>query len=180
MPHMQDDFPLLLSTLYDQSVWLYPDQEIVSVEHDGSVSRQTYGSTDTRVRKLASALGSLGLEVGDAVGTFAWNNQRHHELYWATANTGRICHTVNIRLFGDQVSYIINHARDRVVFVDPDLVPVIAPLASQLETVEAWVVMGDSPSDELPGSIAYEDLIADEGEHGEWPLLDDLISARLS
>ena len=149
MPHMQDDFPLLLSTLYDRAVWLHPDQEIISVSHDKSVSRSTYGSTDGRIRRLASALDSLGLEVGDAVGTFAWNNQRHHELYWATANTGRICHTVNIRLFADQIAYIINHAHDRVLFVDPDLVPLIAPLAPKLETVDTWVVMGEDPSDEL-------------------------------
>ena len=173
MPHMQDDFPLLLSTLYDHAVWIHPDQEIVSVESDRSVARSTYGSTDSRVRRLASALDALGLEVGDAVATFAWNNQRHHELYWATANTGRICHTVNIRLFGDQIAYIINHAGDRAVFVDPDLIPVMAPLADMCESVEHWVVMGEGASDQLPGSIAYEDLIADQQEHGSWPLLDE-------
>ena len=171
--HMQDDFPLLMSTLYDHAVWIHPDQEIVSVESDRSVARSTYGSTDARVRRLASAFDSLGLNVGDAVGTFAWNNQRHHEIYWATANTGRICHTINLRLFADQIVFIINHAQDRAMFVDPDLVPLIAPLADQLETVETWVVMGDQASDALPGSIAYEDLIGDQPEHGQWPLLDE-------
>ena len=89
MPHMQD-FPLNLSTLYDRAVWLYPDQEIVSVESDRSRTRTTYGETDERVRRLASALKRLGLSAGDPVGTFAWNNRRHHELYWATANTGLV------------------------------------------------------------------------------------------
>ncbi len=173
MPHMQDDFPLLMSTLYDHAVWIHPDQEIVSVESDKSVSRSTYGSTDSRVRKLASAMDSLGIEAGAAVGTFAWNNQRHHELYWATANTGRICHTVNVRLFADQVAYIINHAKDKAMFVDPDLVPLLAPLVEKLETVETWVVMGEQASDALPGSIAYEDLIGDQDEHGKWPQLDE-------
>jgi acyl-CoA synthetase (AMP-forming)/AMP-acid ligase II len=173
MPHMQDDFPLLMSTLYDHAVWIHPDQEIVSVESDRSIARSTYGSTDIRVRKLASAMDSLGLEVGDAVGTFAWNNQRHHELYWATANTGRLCHTINLRLFADQIVYIVNHAEDKVIFVDPDLVPLIAPLAEKLETVETWVILGDQPSDALPGSIAYEDLIGDQAQHGQWPLLDE-------
>lgn len=173
MPHMQDDFPLLLSTLYDNAVWQFPDQEIVSVESDRSVSRSTFGSTDPRVRKLASAFNTLGLEVGDAVGTFAWNNQRHHELYWATANSGRVCHTVNIRLFADQITYIVNHAEDKALFVDPDLVPLVAPLVDKLETVETYVVMGDSASDDLPGSVAYEALIADEPEHGAWPQLDE-------
>jgi fatty-acyl-CoA synthase len=173
MPHMQDDFPLLLSTLYDRGVWLFPDQEIISVEHDLSVTRSSYGETDVRVRRLASAFDALGLEVGDAIGTFAWNNRRHHELYWATANTGRVCHTINIRLHPDQIAYIVNHGHDRVLFVDPDLVPLLAPVADQLESVERFVVMGAEADERLPGSIAYEDLIADEAEFGKWPLLDE-------
>jgi fatty-acyl-CoA synthase len=172
MAHMQD-FPLLLSTLYDHAVWIHPDQEIVSVESDGSLLRTTYAATDGRVRRLAGALGRLGVGPGDAVGTFAWNNIRHHELYWATANTGMICHTINIRLFADQVVYVANHAEDKVVFVDPDLVPVIAPLASRMETVRHWVVLGAEASPDLPGSIAYEDLIADAPSEEEWPLLDE-------
>ena len=173
MPHMQDDFPLLMSTLYDHAVWIHPDQEIVSVESDRSIARSTYASTDVRVRKLASAFDALGLGVGDAVGTFAWNNQRHHEIYWATANTGRICHTINLRLFADQIVYIVNHAGDKVLFVDPDLVPLVAPLADKLQTVETYVVMGSQASSDLPGSVAYEDLLADQFEHGHWPLLDE-------
>jgi fatty-acyl-CoA synthase len=171
--HMQDDFPLLLSTLYDHAVWIHPDQEIVSVEHDRSVSRWTYGEIDGRTRRLASAFDTLGIDLGDAVGTFAWNNHRHHELYWATANTGRICHTINIRLFADQIAYIANHAGDKAVFVDPDLVPLLVPLLDRLETVETVVVMGDRASDAIPGSVAYEDLIADQPEHGPWPQLDE-------
>src|SRR5690606_28168263 len=113
MPHMQDDFPLLLSTLYQSAVRLHPDQEIVSVEADGTVSRATYAETDERIRRLAAAVAErLEIGVGGAVGTFAWNNRRHHELYWALANTGRVCHTINIRLFADQIAYIVNHAED--------------------------------------------------------------------
>ena len=171
--HMQDDFPLLLSTLYDHAVWIHPDQEVVSVEADRSISRWSYAELDGRIRKLASAFDSLGLELGDAVGTFAWNNHRHHELYWACSNTGRVCHTINLRLFADQIVYIVNHARDKAIFVDPDLVPLIAPLVDQFETVETIVILGDQASDAIPGSVAYEDLIADQPEHGEWPLLDE-------
>ena len=79
--HMQDDFPLLLSTLYDNAVWQYPNQEIVSVDADLSIQRSTYAETDVRIRKLATALETkLGTTAGDAIGTFAWNNLRHHEL----------------------------------------------------------------------------------------------------
>lgn len=171
--HMQDDFPLLLSTLYDHAVWIHPDQEVASVESDRSLTRWTYGQLDERIRRLASAFDAIGIGQGEAVGTFAWNNHRHHELYWATANTGRICHTINIRLFADQIVYIVNHAEDKVIFVDPDLVPLIAPLVDRLETVETIVIMGERASDDIPGSVAYEDLIADQTEHGPWPLLDE-------
>jgi fatty-acyl-CoA synthase len=170
---MQDDFQLNLSTLYDRSVRLYPDQEILSVEADRTLTRTNYGEVDARVRRLASALGGLGVAMGDAVATFAWNNRRHHELYWATTNTGLICHTINIRLFADQVAYIVNHAGDRVLFVDPDLVPLLAPVVPQLETVATYVVMGTEAAERIPGSIAYEDLIADASEHGQWPELDE-------
>ena len=175
MPHMMDDFQLLLSTLYDRAVRLFPDQQIVSIESDRSLTRATYRETDERVRRLATALDKkLGVTQGQAVGTFAWNNRRHHEIYWATANTGRICHTLNIRLFADQLVYIINHGEDQVIFVDPDLVGLLAPLVSQLKTVHAYVVMGDDASDSgLPNAISYEELIADVEPHGAWPELSE-------
>ena len=174
MPHMMDDFPLQMSTLYARSVWLYPDQEIVSVEHDRSILRTSYGETDRRVRALATAIAEkLDVGRGEAVGTFAWNNQRHHELYWATANTGRICHTLNLRLFPDQLTYIVNHAKDKVIFVDPDLVPLLQRFAHTLETVEHFIIMGDSAEVDLPNAISYEELIADAKQWGDWPLLDE-------
>ena len=175
MPHMMDDFPLLLSTLYDHAVRQFPDQEIVSVESDRSVARVSYGETDDRVRRLATALSSrLGIGPGDAVGTFAWNNRRHHEVYWATANTGVVCHTLNIRLFADQLAYVINHARDRALFVDPDLAPLLAPLADRLDTVEAYVVLGpDASASPLPAAISYEELIGEAAPQASWPQLDE-------
>lgn len=172
MPHMMDDFPLNLSTLYDRAVSLFPDQEIISVEADRTRRRSTYGETDDRVRRLASAFEALGVEPGQAVGTFAWNNLRHHELYWATSNTGRVCHTINIRLFPDQIVYVVNHAEDRVLFVDTDLVPLVAPLVDRFETVETIVVNGPDAS-AIDGAVTYDDLIADQSPHGRWPLLDE-------
>jgi fatty-acyl-CoA synthase len=171
MPHMMDDFPLRMSTLYDQAVRLYPKSEIVSVESDGSVFRTDYATVDGRIRRLAAALESeLGVPYGGAVGTFAWNNRRHHELYWATANSGRICHTLNIRLFPEQLTYIVNHGEDHVIFVDPDLVDLIAPVADTFETVRAFVVMGDTAQGiDLPNAIAYEDLISRVEPMNEWP-----------
>lgn len=174
MPHMQDDFPLLLSTLYDQAVSHYPNQEIVSVESDLSVRRTTYGETDGRIRRLAAAVADrLGVEQGGAVGTFAWNNVRHHELYWALANTGRVCHTINIRLFPEQITYIANHGEDQAIFVDPDLVPLLAPIADSFDTVRRFVIMGPEADERLPGSISYEELIADVEPVTEWPMLPE-------
>lgn len=175
MPHMMDDFPLLLSTLYDRAVFLHANREIVSVEHDRSVVRTTYADSDDRVRRLATAIrDTLRLGEGDAVGTFAWNNRRHHELYWATANTGRICHTLNIRLFPDQLDYIVNHAEDKALFVDPDLVPLVERFAPRVRSVETYVVMGDSVGDTtLPNAVAYEDLISSVEPWDEWPMLDE-------
>ncbi len=102
----------------------------------------------------------------------AWNNHRHHELYWATASTGRVCHTLNLRLFPEQLVYIVNHAEDRAIFVDPDLAPVLAPLIDQFASVEHVVVMGADAS-AIPGAIAYEDLIADVPPIASWPILDE-------
>jgi fatty-acyl-CoA synthase len=174
MTHMMD-FPLNLSTLYDRTVRLFPDQEIVSVEADRSLVRTSYGAVDARIRRLATALADrLGIDQGEAVATFAWNNRRHHELYWATANTGRICHTVNLRLFADQISYIVNHASDGALFVDPDLVPLIERIAPTLKTVRTYVVMSDTVGDtSLPNAIAYEDLVDEAAAWEEWPLLDE-------
>ncbi len=175
MPHMQDDFPLLMSTLYDHGVRHYPDQEIVSVDPDLAITRTTFGETDSRVRRLATAFSErLGLAPGEAVGTFAFNNHRHHELYWATANTGVICHTLNLRLFPDQLTFVINHGGDRVVFVDANVAPLLAPIIDELKGVERFVIMGGNAADSgLPEAIDYEELIDGLDEYGDWPMLDE-------
>jgi fatty-acyl-CoA synthase len=169
------DFPLNLSNLYEHTVRIHPNQEIVSVESDRSLVRTSYGEIDGRVRRLATAIKDvLGIGQGGALATFAWNNRRHHELYWATANTGRICHTVNLRLFPEQVTYIVNHAADQALFVDPDLVPLMEKIAPTLRTVRHFIVMGDNVGDtSLPNPIAYEDLIESVAPWGEWPVLDE-------
>jgi len=172
-PHMMD-FPLLLSTLYERAVRYYPDQEIVSVNPDGSLYRTDYRETDGRIRRLVSALDRLGIDAGEAVGTLAWNTNRHHEIYWATANTGRICHTVNLRLAADQIRYIIDHGRNRAMFISGDLIPLAEELAPRLPGVEHWILLeGDPGNTSLPGAVGYEDFISDTGFSGAWPILDE-------
>ena len=172
-PHMMD-FPLLLSTLYERAVRYYPDREIVSVNPDGSLHRTDYGETDGRIRRLVGALDRLGIGAGEAVGTLAWNTHRHHEIYWATANTGRICHTVNLRLAADQIRYIIDHGQNRAMFISGDLIGLAEELAPHLPGVEHWILLeGDPDRTSLPGAVGYEDLIADTGFPGAWPILDE-------
>ena len=173
-PHMMD-YPLLLSTLYERAVRIYPDREIVSADGGGPLHRTTYGETDERVRRLAGAFERLGVEPGGAVGTLAWNTHRHHELYWATANTGRICHTVNLRLPAGQIRYIIDHAEDQAVFISGDMAETAAALAPQLPNVRSWIMLEGDPADApLPGAVAYEELLAGaEPYAGGWPELDE-------
>ena len=172
-PHMLD-FPLLLSTLYERAVRYYPHQEIVSVDATGVRQRSTYGATDDRVRRLVAALDRLGIESGEVIGTLAWNTQQHHEIYWATANTGRICHTVNVRLSADHIRYIIDHGRDRAMFISGDMVATAEQLAPDLPGVEHWILLdGDPSAASLPGAIAYEDLMSGPGHTGPWPELDE-------
>ncbi len=172
-PHMMD-FPLLLSTLYEQAVGNHPGREIVSVEPDGSVYRSTYAGADRRIRRLVAALEGLGIGAGDVIATLGWNTHRHHEIYWATANTGRVCHTVNLRLSEAHLRYIVDHGQSQVMFISGDMVDVAERLAPELEHVKYWIMLdGDPEQSDLPGVLSYEDLIADTGFAGGWPELDE-------
>ncbi len=177
---MQDDFQLTIPAIARRLQSCYSDREIVTLREDGP-DHVTYEAVGERVSRLARALDRLGVAPGERVGTFAWNNQRHFELYLAVPSVGAVLHTVNVRLFPEQIVYIINHAEDRVVFVDDSLVPVLAPLVDQIVGVRHWVVMGDGPIPEgLPGAISYEDLLADAGEGVyDFPEIDERQAASL-
>ncbi len=128
MSLMQDDFPLNLHHIRRRMRSCHPSAEVVTLTEQGTV-RASYGEISERVDRLARALGRLGIEPGDRVGTFAWNNQRHFELYMAVPCVGAVLHTLNVRLFAEQIVYIVNHAEDRVIFVDDSLVPILEKLA---------------------------------------------------
>ena len=168
-------YPLLLRSVLYRANTVFPEKEIVSRDF-GGLFRYTYRDMFQRVSRLANALKRLGLETGDRVGSFAWNNHRHLELYYAVPCSERVLHTINIRLFREQLVYSINHAEDRVIFVDEDLVPVMEDLVDELPTVECVVVMTDKP--ELPPSklrnpISYEELIRDESDAYAFPEFDE-------
>jgi fatty-acyl-CoA synthase len=175
------DTPLLITSIMQFADINHADQEIVSVTADNPRHRYTYSDAFRRSRQLANALRQLGMQEGDRIATLAWNDHRHFELYYATSCSGGVCHTVNPRLFNEQISYIINHAGDRFVFVDPMFVPLLEQLAGQLPAVEAWIVLTDSahmPETALP-ALNYEDLLGAESDEFDWPALDENSASTL-
>src|SRR5947207_6055857 len=166
---MQDDFPLTLQHIRRRMVTCSPQAEVVTLPAPGTVQRTSYGELGGRIDRLARALQKIGVEQGDRVATFAWNNQPHFELYFAIPCVGAVLHTLNIRLFADQLTYIVNHAQDKVIFVDGSLVELIEKLAPDFEHVERYVVMGDGDTDrweigQLPDALRYEELLDAAGE----------------
>ena len=160
------EVPLNSWLLFDHAGTHHARNEIVSRRVDGSVDRYTYGEFAARTQQLMHALDTLGLEPGDTVATMAWNGSRHLEAYFAVPCTGRVLHTVNIRLSEDDLAYVIGHAGDRAILVDQDLLPLLEPIADRLGSVRHVVVLGDEvPSSPLPHLLAYEDLIADQPAH---------------
>src|SRR5215213_3911794 len=138
---MQHDHPLTLQLILERMRRVYADSEIVGV-CDGERTVRSYAELVARADRLCGALKGLGVRQGDRVATFAWNTPEHLEAYLAVPCMGAVLHTVNVRLFADQVAYVVNHAEDGVVFVDGSLVPVLEELAPSLETVRHFVVMG--------------------------------------
>ena len=176
---MQDDFQLNLQYVLGR-MRSYPDLgEVVTLTQEG-VTRASHGSVVERVDRLARALATLGVARGDRVATFAWNSQRHLECYLAVPCIGAVLHTVNLRLHPEQIAYVINHAEDRIVFIDDSLAPLLAPLAPALEHVEHFVVMGEGPTGDLPRVLRYEELLEAAGPGVfEYPEVDEREAAAL-
>jgi fatty-acyl-CoA synthase len=176
---VQHDFPLTLQHVLGRMRNVYGDSEVVTLTDDGT-TRASYSEVCERVDRVAHALRALGVGEGDRVATFAWNSQRHLEVYLAAPCAGAVLHTLNIRLFAEQLTYIANHAQDKVVFVDDVLVPLLEKVAPTFESVERYVVMGDGDPGSLPNAIGYEELLADQPSGGfDWPEIDDRAAAGL-
>src|SRR5919108_2259728 len=157
------DFPLTLQHIFERGTRLFPNREIVTGGATGA-HRYTYAQFAERVHRLASALQGLGLEPGQRVGTFAWNHYRHLELYFAVPMLGSVLHTLNIRLFHDQITYIVNHAADRFIVVDRSLLPVIRKLQPTFTSVEKLIVIDDGADCEVGDALDYEELLRGAGE----------------
>jgi len=175
------DYPLTLDHIVEHANRMSPNKKIKTMLPDGSMHAYTYADFYKRVKKLGNVLEKLGVDVGDRVGTFAWNNYQHMEFYFGIPGAGAVCHTLNIRLPHDQLAYIINHAEDKVVFVDGTLLPLIEPIADQLETVEHFVLfnIGKDKETKLPNVSYYEDLMAEASEDYTWRCTDENMAMGL-
>lgn len=176
------DSPLLISSLLDYASIYHGDTEIVSRTVEGPIHRTNYRDLERRCRKLANVLRSLGVDDGDRVATMAWNGYRHMELYFAVSGMGAVCHTLNPRLFQDQLIYIVNHAEDRWLFVDLSFVPILEAVADRLEGVRGYVVMTDAehmPDTRLPNVHCYETLMDAASDDFQWPHFDENTASSL-
>jgi fatty-acyl-CoA synthase len=176
MQGLMQDRPLALTHFFDRAERLFPRKEIVTASHDG-LSRITYGEWADRTRRLGDVLDTLGISGEGRVATFGWNTSRHLELYFAAPCSGRVLHTLNIRLFPEQLVYIVNHAEDEIIFADRSLLGLLTPLLDRFETVRHLVVMDDGAG-EVPSPDGgrriydYEDLLS-QADPVEWPALED-------
>ena len=176
------DTPLLITEIMRFAERNFADREVVSVTFDNPRHRTNLGEVFRRARKLANALQAAGVKQGDRVATLAWNDYRHLELYYAVSCMGAVLHTVNPRLFPEQLEFIINHAEDKLLFIDPTLLPALAPLAGKLPTVEKTIVMTAPTA--MPAAVAgtlpdYESFIAGHADTFDWPELDERTASSL-
>jgi fatty-acyl-CoA synthase len=178
---MQDDFQLTVTAILEHGSRVYGGSEVVTWQGD-SGRRATFAELGANARRLAAALTGLGVGRGDRVGTLCWNSQEHLEAYFAVPGMGAVLHTLNLRLPPGQLAHIMNHAEDKVVLVDASLLPLLAAVASQLKTVEAFVVIGDGDASVLGGEVpvhSYAALIEATPADFEWPALDEKMPASM-
>ena len=175
MRAMMQQHPLRISDILEYAAEAHTRQEIVSVRTEGDIHRQSYPQTLARVYRLAHGLRGLGVALGDRVATLAWNGYRHFELYYAISGQGAVCHTINPRLSAEQLIYIVNHAEDKVIFVDTTFVPILEAVREHLPPALIYVIMTDRahmPENSL-NALCYEDLLEGQPDHFDWPMFDE-------
>lgn len=176
MQSLMMDFQLTINSIMRFAERVHPSAEIVSVTLDNPRHRYTMGDAFKRVRKLANALQTLGAKPGDCIGTLAWNDHRHLELYYAVSCSGMVCHTLNPRLFAEQVEFVVNQAEDQFLFLDVLFLPIVEPLVEKLPTLKGLILLTDEanmPETKLPNVYCYETLLANESETFDFPEIDE-------
>jgi fatty-acyl-CoA synthase len=174
------NYPLTITHFFERARRLFASKTLGTRVPGVGLARSTYGDFAERTARLAGALQSLGISKGDRVGTFAWNSHRHLEVYFAAPMMGAVLHTVNIRLSPQDVTYIVNHADDRVLIVDASTWPILEPIRAQLRNVRHVIVMKDTPQAEIPpGTLDYEALLRDARPVEAWPRLEETAAAGM-
>ncbi|MBP6675752.1 MAG: fatty-acid--CoA ligase [Vitreoscilla sp.] len=175
--------PLLISSLLTHAERHHGEQLVVSRRVEGDVHRQSFRALAARSRRLANALTTLGVQAGERVATLAWNGHRHMELYYAVSGSGAVLHTLNPRLHPDQLTWIADHAEDQVLFFDASFLPLVEAVAPRVKTIRQYVLMTDRAhmpaSTGIPNLLCFEDLLAAQDDHFEWPLLDENTASSL-
>lgn len=174
------DAPLLVSGILRHGQQVYGDSLVVTITGpNGEASEASFVEVAERSERLAAALSRLGIGDSDRVGTFLWNNQTHLEAYLGIPAMGAVMHTLNIRLFPEQLSYIVNHAEDKAIIVDASLIPLLARVRDQLTTVKHFIVVGKGDPDALGNTLDYDELLAAERPGFQWPELDERQAAAM-
>ena len=181
MQGLMMDTPMSIASILQHAEKVHQHAEIVSRKPEGGVFRYTYCDAGKRARQAANVLAKLGVKQQDRVATLAWNTHRHFELYFAVSGSGAVLHTVNPRLFPEQIIYILNHAEDEVLFLDIQFVPIIEAIHDKLPSLKHIVLMVDK--DSMPDSkldlLCYEELLAEQTSDYQWPEFDENLAATL-
>src|SRR4051794_21256202 len=179
MRGLMSERPLLVSSLIEHAARYHGDVEIVSRLVDGTTHRYGYAEAARRSKQLANALRRLGIQPGDRVGTLAWNTFRHFELYYGISGIGAVCHTINPRLFDEQIVYIVNHAQDRLLFVETSFIPLVERLLPQFPS-DCRIILLEPAETSLPVLGIYDELVDAESEAGfDWPEFDEWSASAL-
>lgn len=182
MKGLMQDYPLLISSLISFADLYHGDVELVSRTVEGPIHRYNYHEAHRRSKQVANALLSLGVKPGDKIGTLAWNGYRHLELYFGISGMGAVLHTINPRLFPEQIIYIANHAEDKFLFVDLTFVPLLEALADKFSTIKGFIIMTDEahmPQTKLNNVFCYETLIGQQSDDYTWPHFDENTASSL-
>jgi fatty-acyl-CoA synthase len=179
---LMQDWPLLCHRILEHAAAIHGNQEVVTRSVEGPIVRTTYKQIHERALKVSQALDRCGIKLGDRIATIAWNTARHLECWYGIMGIGAICHTVNPRLFPDQIAWILNHAQDRIVITDITFVPVLEQIAAKLPSVERYVILTDKahmPETKLKNAIAYEDWIGEVDGDFTWKTFDENTAAAM-
>ncbi|MET0182298.1 MAG: long-chain-fatty-acid--CoA ligase [Caulobacterales bacterium] len=179
---LMQDWPLTLDRIFDHAKINYPNREIVTRSVEGPIVRTTYAQAYDRAKQVSNALKDSGIVLSDRIATLAWNSARHLEIWYGAMGVGAVVHTVNPRLFPEQIAWLLDHAEDKILFLDLTFVPMIEEIAPKLKTVRSFVILTDEanmPATSLPNAVAYEDFIAGKSIAVKWGGFDENTAAGL-